>query len=156
MADKRKPEGRITIESPTSRVAIELFPARLFPGGERLDGQYRVRVGRSWWRSANQKYVFLTYAELFVLLMEMSEKLSGVPAQRQDDPRPDVGRGDRRRLLLGRGDDGAALYEAVVVMTDPMQGLDGRWQVFLVGRREPVLVDDLERYEGVAWARNAR
>ena len=143
MAEKRRPEGRITIESPASRVAIELFPARLFPGGERLDGRYRVRVGRSWWRSAEEKYIFLTYAELFVLLVQMSEKLSGASAMRQEEPRPQLQRGDRRRLLLGQADDGTMLHESVMAMTDPFQGPDGRWRVFLVGRSEPVFVTDL-------------
>ncbi len=40
---------------------------------------------------------------------------------------------------------GEALYEAVVAMTDPWQGPDGRWRVFLVGRREPVLIEVLTR-----------
>lgn len=146
MADKRKPEGRIIIESSTSRVVVELFPARLFPCDKQLDGQYRLRVGRRWLRSAGQRYVFLSYAEAFGWLASMSETStpSGGSAPRQKEPRPDLERGCRRRLLLGRAEpDGKPLYEAVVAMTDPFQGPDGRWRVYLVGRREPVLISDL-------------
>lgn len=149
MADKRKPECRIIIEESRRRVSVELFPARLFPGGEQLDGQYRVRVGRAWLRSTEQRYVFLSYAEVFGWLISLSEKVapssspSSVPVSAAE-PRPDLERGCRRRLLLDRpGPDGQPLYEGVVVMTDPLQGPDGRWRVFLVGRREPVLASSL-------------
>lgn len=138
MAEHRKPTYRISIRGPEGRRVAELFPAVLFPGGEGLVDRYRLRVDRVWIAPQGVKYLFLPLADALAM--------AGWPLQ--DDPRPNVGRGDRRRLLLGRGDDGAALHEAVVVMTDPWQGPDRRWRVFLVGRREPVLVDDLERYEG--------
>ena len=65
---------------------------------------------------------------------------------RQEEPRPDVEQGCRRRLLLGRAEpDETPPYEAVMCMTDPFQGPDGRWRVFLVGKREPVLVEELAR-----------
>lgn len=137
MAEKRQPAYRIAIRGPEGRRVAELYPALLFPGGAGLPDRYRVRIDRVWYASDGLKYAFVPLTEALVL--------AGWP--RQDDPRPDIQRGDRRRLLLGRDNDGMALYEAVVAMTDPWQGPDGRWRVFVVGRRQPVLVENLERYE---------
>ncbi len=136
MAEIRQPIYRIAIKGPQGRRVAELYPAALFPGGEGLADRYRVRVDRVWHAPEGLKYAFLPLAEALAV--------AGWP--HEDAPRPELRRGDRRRLLLGRADDGAGVYEAVVAMTDPWQGPDGRWRVFLVGRREPVLVDDLERY----------
>lgn len=102
-----------------------------------LDDRWRVRVDRVWYAPDGLKYAFLPLAEALTV--------AGWP--RQDDPRPDIGHGDRRRLWMGSADDGSVdLYASVVCMTDPWQGPDGRWRVFIVGRREPVLVNELERY----------
>lgn len=136
MADKRQPAYRIAIRGPEGRRVAELYPAPLFPGGAELPDRYRVRIDRVWYASEGLKYAFFPLAEALVV--------AGWP--REDAPRPALHKGDRRRLLLGRGDDGAGVYEAVVAMTDPFQGPDGRWRVFVVGRREPVLIDNLERY----------
>ncbi|MHC1792035.1 hypothetical protein [Solidesulfovibrio sp.] len=134
MAEHRQPHYRIAIKGPQGRRIGELYPANLFPGGEGLDDLYRVRIDRAWHAPAGVKYAFLPLADALAV--------AGWP--REAAPRPRLGRGDRRRLLLGRADDGTTLYEAVVVMTDPIQGPDGRWRVFLVGRRAPVLCDDLQ------------
>jgi hypothetical protein len=135
MADKRQPAYRIAIRGPEGRRVAELYPATLFPGGEELADRYRVRVDRVWIAPEGVKYLFLPLSDALTI--------AGWP--REDAPRPELRRGDRRRLLLGRADDGTALYEAVVTMTDPFQGPDGRWRVFLVGRREPATCDDLIR-----------
>ncbi len=135
MAEHRQPIYRIVIRGPQGRRVAELFSAALFPGGEGLVDRYRVRVDRAWYAPEGLKYAFLPLAEALAV--------AGWP--REDTPRPELRRGDRRRLLLGRADDGTGLYEAVVAMTDPIQGPDGRWRVFLVGRSLPALVDDLER-----------
>lgn len=134
MAESRQPYYRIAIKGPEGRRVGELYPASLFPGGAGLDDLYRVRVDRVWYAPAGVKYAFLPMSDALAV--------AGWPCEAA--PRPRLGRGDRRRLLLGRADDGTALYEAVVVMTDPIQGPDGRWRVFLVGRREPVLCDGLQ------------
>lgn len=136
MAEKRQPVYRIAIKGPQGRRVAELYPAALFPGGEGLADRYRVRVDRVWYAPEGLKYAFLPLAEALAV--------AGWPLE--DAPRPELRRGDRRRLLLGRADDGVGVYEAVVAMTDPWQGPDGRWRVFLVGRPLPALVDDLERY----------
>lgn len=136
MAEKRQPDYRIAIQGPQGRRVAELYPAALFPGGEGLADRYRVRVDRVWYAPEGLKYAFLP----------LSEALAVAGWPHEDAPRPELRRGDRRRLLLGRADDGTALYEAAVALTDPWQGPDGRWRVFLVGRPLPALVDDLERY----------
>ena len=133
MAEHRQPQYRIAIAGPGFRRVSELYPANLFPVGQDLPDRYRVRIDRAWYAPEGVKYVFLSLSDALVV--------AGWP--REAAPRPRLGRGDRRRLLLGQADDGTAVYEAVVVMTDPIQGPDGRWRVFLVGRREPVLCDDL-------------
>lgn len=146
MADKRKPEGRIIIESPTSRVAVELFPASLFPGGEQFDGQYRVRIGRRWLRSTGQRYVYLTYAEVFGWLISMSEQVmpSCTPGPCQEEPRPDLPKGSPVCVENGHVTPaGLRLRDRTFTMTDPFQGVDGQWRVFLVGRREPVIIKSL-------------
>jgi hypothetical protein len=80
-----------------------------------------------------RKYCFLPLAEALAV--------AGWP--REDAPRPGLRKGARRRLLLGTAEDGTPLYEFVVVMTQPFQGSDLRWRVFLVGKDEPILVDAL-------------
>lgn len=134
MAEHRQPYYRIAIKGPEGRRVGELYPASLFPGGAGLDDLYRVRVDRVWYAPGGEKYAFLP----------LSEALAVAGWPRREEARPMLGRGDRRRLLLGTVDD-EPLYEAAVCMTAPFQGPDGRWRVFLVGRREPVLCDELER-----------
>lgn len=134
MAEARKPDYRIAIAGPQGRRVAELYPARLFPGGNGED-LYRVRVDRAWYMPGGRKYCFLSLAEALAV--------AGWP--REDAPRPDLRKGDRRRILLGKAEDGAPLYESVVAMTPPFQGPDLRWRVFLVGREEPVLVQLLSR-----------
>jgi hypothetical protein len=134
MAEHRQPYYRIAIKGPEGRRVGELYPASLFPGGAGLDDLYRVRVDRVWYAPGGHKYCFLPLGEALAV--------AGWP--RQEEARPNLEKGCRRRLLLGTVDD-EPLFESVVCMTDPIQGPDGRWRVFLVGRREPVLVNDLTR-----------
>ena len=146
MADKRKPEGRITIESTNKRVAVELFPAALFPGGEQLDGQYRVRIGRRWLRSTGQRYVFLSYAAVFGWLVSICETLttSGTASPRLEAHCPELPKGSPVMVENGHvTPEGVRLRDRTFTMTEPFQGVDGQWRVFLVGRREPVCVKSL-------------
>lgn len=146
MADKRKPEGRITIESTNSRVTVELFPAALFPGGEQLDGQYRIRIGRRWLRSTGHRYLFLSYVVVFSWLISTSETLSssGASSPHLETPRPDLPKGSPVMVENGHvTPEGVRLRDRTFTMTEPFQGVDGQWRVFLVGRNAPVLVDQL-------------
>jgi len=146
MADKRKPEGRITIESTNNRVTVELFPAALFPGGEQCDGQYRVRIARRWLQSTGQRYLFLSYAEVFGWLISMGEAHapSGAPSPCLATPRPDLPKGSPVMVENGHvTPEGVRLRDRTFTMTEPFQGVDGQWRVFLVGRREPVCVKSL-------------
>lgn len=134
MAEHRQPYYRIAIKGPEGRRVGELYPASLFPGGAGLDDLYRVRVDRVWYAPGGEKYAFFQLADALAV--------AGWP--RREEARPNLAKGSRRRLSLGTV-DGEPLYESVVCMTDPFQGPDGRWRVFLVSRREPVLCDGLER-----------
>ena len=136
MAEHRRPKYRIAIAGPDGRRVSELFPAEMFPGGAELPGCYRVRLNRAWYAPGGLKYVFLPLADALAV--------AGWP--RQDAPRPALTRGCRVRVPNGHvTPEGVAMYDLTVVATDPIQGPDGRWRVFVVGRREPVLIDDLER-----------
>lgn len=132
MAECRKPLYRVAIQGPQGRRVVELFPATLFPGGSGLADRYRVRVDRTWHMPGGEKYVF----------MLLAEALAVAGWSCPEPPRPELARGCRRRFRPGRC---VGPHEAVVVETDPFLGPDGRWRVFVLGRREPVLVDDLER-----------
>lgn len=131
MAEKRQPTYRIAIQGPQGRRVAELFPAALFPGGAGLADRWRVRVSRAWHMPGGAKYVFLTLADALAV--------AGWP--REEEPRPDLSRGCRRRFRPGRC---VGPREAVVVDTEPFMGVDGRWRVFVLGRREPVLAEDLQ------------
>lgn len=152
MADKRKPECRIILEESRRRVTVELFPAGLFPGGERLDGQYRARVGRRWLRLGGKRYVFWTKPEVLAwLACADSDCPDLLPAREPvplaaSAPRPDLPKGSRVAVENGRvTPEGLRLREKTFTLTDPFQGVDGQWRVFLVGQREPVLVENLSR-----------
>ena len=152
MADKRKPECRIILEESRRRVSVELFPAGLFPGGEHLDGQYRARVGRRWLRLSGQRYVFWTWPEVLAWLACSAgggPELPSVPAPvsaAETTPCPDLPKGSRVEAETGRvTPEGMRLTEKTFTMTEPFQGVDGQWRVFLVGRGEPVLVEELAR-----------
>ena len=129
MADHRQPTYRIAITGPEGRRVAELFPAVLFPGGQGQPDRYRVRVDRAWHRPGGLKYCFLPLAEALVV--------AGWP--RPDLPAPTLTRGCRVRIPNGHV--GQALYDTTWTATDPFQGPDGRWWVFVIGRRQPVLVD---------------
>ncbi|KAF5043977.1 hypothetical protein DSECCO2_496700 [anaerobic digester metagenome] len=152
MADKRKPECRIIIEESRRRVAVELFPARMFPGGEGLDDQFRARVGRRWLRPGGRRYVFWTKADILAWLFWLADgrpplSPTPVPAPCADpSPAPELPKGSPVAVANGRiSPEGAALRDKTFTMTEPFQGVDGRWRVFLVGRREPALVENLSR-----------
>jgi len=138
MAEHRRPEYRIAIAGPGFRRVSELYPAELFPGGQGLSDRYRVRLNRVWHRPGGMRYALLPLDEA----LPVSGWGHGPNASR-----PDLSRGCRVRVPIGRSGlgEGDRLHESTVTMTDPFQGPDGRWRVFVVGKREPILVDDLER-----------
>jgi hypothetical protein len=141
MAEKRQWQHRIAITDQAGRRRVsELFPAELFPGGQGLEGRFRVRIDRTWHRPGGIKYAFLPLEEALAVV--------GWGAGRES-PRPDLPRGSWVRVPTGWAGcgEGERLHEATVTFTEPFSGPDGRWRVFVVGRRGPVLVDDLERKE---------
>lgn len=150
MADKRKPECRIILEEGRRRVAVELFPAKLFPGGERYENHYRARVGRRWLQLSGQRYVFWSRSEILVWLACAAGGAQGTApapeAAATPAPCPILPKGSRVDVETGRvTPDGVRLREKTFTLTDPFQGPDGQWRVFVVGRREPVLVDALSQ-----------
>lgn len=152
MADKRKPACRIILEESRRRVAVELFPAGLFPGGDGLDGQYRARVGRRWLRPGGKRYVFWTKPQVLAWLAWVADGRPDLSPAREpipvaaSAPRPDLPRGTSVSVENGRvTPEGLRLRDRTFTMTEPFQGVDGQWRVFLLGRGEPVLVENLLR-----------
>jgi hypothetical protein len=137
VADRRKPETRIVLETPSGRKVAELFPAELFakkcPGNHR--GRYRVRVNRKWVMPGAQNYAFLTLQEAFSALVGMVDGL-------EDTPEPNLPFGSYVRVpssyLAGQ-----AQYTRTYTKSKPFQGVDGRWQVLCAFFSEPVLVEDI-------------
>lgn len=147
--DKRKPQIRITVEKsgPGRRVVVELFPATLFPGGEAHEGAYRVRVDRKWLRPHGEQYAFLTRSDVLAALWRIANPQdqgppeSGATEPRTAAPGPELPQGSRVWIENGHvRPDGVRMRDATFTRTDPFQGPDGAWRVFLVGRREPVPV----------------
>jgi hypothetical protein len=135
MAEKRQPIYRIAITGPGYRRVSELFPAGLFPGGgDGLTEMYRVRINRAWHMPGGMKYVFLS--------LEDALAVAGW-GHGQGEARPDLTRHCVVRVPTGRTGPDGPLYAVTWTATDPFPGPDGRWRVFVCGRREPVLVDDL-------------
>jgi len=138
MADHRNPEYRIAITGPDGRRVSELFPAALFPGGQGLAGRYRIRIDRAWYMPGGLKYAYLP----------LSEALAVAGWGRTHElPPPDLPRGSRVLVPTGRSGlgEGDRVVEATVTATEPFQGPDGRWRVFVVGMRTPVLVEGIEK-----------
>jgi hypothetical protein len=142
MADRRKPEARIVLETPAGRVTAELFPAALFarkvPGCHA--GRYRVRIGRAWHQPGGQKYVFLTLPEAFAALAGLAGLAPDVK------PEPDLPVGTFVRApssyLAGQPQ-----YTRTYTKSKPFQGPDGRWRVLCAWFTEPVLVEDIIKME---------
>jgi hypothetical protein len=154
--DNRKPQIRITVEKsgPGRRVVVELFPAPLFPGGEAHEGAYRVRVDRAWLRPNGQRYAFLTRSDVLAALWRIAnpkdQELPEADAASSpaDSPRPDLPQGSRIRIENGHiRPNGMRMHDKTFTRTDPFQGPDGAWRVFVVGRREPVVLSECERIE---------
>ena len=154
MADKRKPECRIILEEGRHRVVVELFPAKLFPGGERYENHYRARVGRRWLQLSGQRYVFWSRTDILAWLACAARgvnrggpEVTPVPAPRvESTPAPMLPKGTPVSVENGRvSPEGVRLRDRTFTLTAPFQGPDSLWRVFLVGRPEPVLVDALSR-----------
>ncbi|GAB6037651.1 hypothetical protein JCM15519_38560 [Fundidesulfovibrio butyratiphilus] len=135
MADRRRPEARITLETPAGRRVAELFPAELFAGRPgATPGRYRVRIDRAWY-APGEKYVFVTLQEAFAVL-------AGLAGVAPSEPAPKIPVGSWVRVP-SRVIAGAKLYTRTHTIRPPFQGVDGRWRVFCALFNAPVLVDDI-------------
>lgn len=140
MADRRRPETRITLETPSGRRVAELFPAELFAGRPgATPGRYRVRIDRAWHAPGGEKYVFVTLQEAFAVL-------AGLAGVATAEPAPDLPVGSYVRAP-SRVIAGAKLYTLTHTIRPPFQGADGRWRVFCALFREAVLVEELRWVE---------
>lgn len=143
MADHRKPEARIVLETPAGRHVAELFPASQFaqkrPGNHA--GRYRVRINRAWCEPGGQKYAFLTLVEAFAVLAGMAGATETAPAPAPRLPLNTFVRVPSSYL------DGQPQYTRTYTKSAPFQGVDGRWRVLCAWFKEPVLVEDIKSVE---------
>jgi hypothetical protein len=145
MAETRTKLGAVLLKIPGKTTLIELFDAAQWPGERPEPGTVRLRVNGRWLAAGGEKYTFVTLEGLAVVLAGAGHDGAGLP-------RPVAGHGIAAgtRLSVPNGqcfEDGSAVFDRVIAKTPAFLGIDGRWRVFVVGRREPVLLSDCERIE---------
>lgn len=128
-----------------SSTKVELYPAEAWagrPGAE--PGRFRVRVNRVWDQAAG-KWTFRTMDSVLQLLRELSTAALGGGETEEPKP-PRLPKGSRIRVPTGEIVGGEALYEWTFTSSEPFQGVDGGWWVFVVGKQEPsaIISDSLE------------
>lgn len=137
MSEKRQKSASILLKfSGKASVKVELFPAEAWAGklaGAR-PGLYRLRVSGAWVDG------LFSEAEACAAL----PTLAGRVAQDQEAP-PMLPKGSRVGAPTGRTlPDGRPTFDVTFTDTPPFRGYDGRYRVFVCGRAEPELVENLE------------
>jgi hypothetical protein len=115
---------------------IELFPSERWadrmPGVE--PGLFRVRMDGAWLSLSGEKYDFLGLAGINALVSRLIGEGTGLVGEET----PLLPKGSRVSVPNGNG-----MFDVLFTLAEPIQGVDGRYRVFVVGRREPYLVSDL-------------
>lgn len=109
---------------------IELYPAEQFDGRE---GLFRVRRKDTWLDG------FKTLGEAALIAAGVLAEAAGLP-EAEAPSWPELPSGTRVRVpsLRAKG-----FWEKTFTCSEPMQTKSGRFVVLVVGRREPVAVDEL-------------
>ncbi len=122
----------VLIRNQDKSINAELFPASLWPDRTLAEeGLYRLRIGKAWWTGAG-KYTFLSLPDAFELLRRLA------CGEFVEEERPALSKGARVRVVWGD------CTGPCITATPPFRGVDGRWRVFVSGREEPALVEELE------------
>lgn len=132
----------ILLRFPCKSVRVDLFPAELWPDRGGRKGLYRLRIDGKWHAPAGLKWSFLSFVACMARIGSLTKAESKIAEDIQ--PRSDLPKGSRVRVP-SRVLAGEQLYDKTTTITPPIQGIDGRWRVFVIGRAEPVLVEDLGR-----------
>jgi len=128
---------RISRKRGCNPIRIGLFPAEQWPERGGTTGRYRVLVDRRWHGRGHR---FMDMAAVLELCRRLIEGRAA-PAC----PACPVARGDEVRVpseMMDLRMGGASVRTRV--MSEPILGADGRWWVLVVGRRQPLAVDQLE------------
>ncbi len=145
MAETRTKKGAVLLKIPGKTTLIELFDAAQWPGERPERGTVRLRVNGRWLTAGGEKYAFVTLEGLGFALARALRGDGDMPA-------PASGRrieaGTRMSVPNGQFfEDGSPVFDRVIAKTPAFLGIDGRWRVFVVGRREPVVLSECERIE---------
>ena len=130
----------VLLRFPGKTIRADLFPAELWPDRGGANGLFRLRIGGKWHMADGRKYSFAAFGACMALVGRIAAEAAGMEAA--DTPAPTLPKGSRVRVP-SRVLAGVQLYDKAVTLTPPIQGLDGRWRVFVIGRVEPVAVEDL-------------
>lgn len=141
MAEQREKTMSVLLRFPgkAKSAKMELFAAQQWPeqpGAEA--GLFRVRRdGR--WVGGEDAHLFMTMEAVAALLARSIDD----PWEEAVERRPPLARRERVRYAPVSTDKGH-IRRVTWTMTDPFQGLDGRWRCMVVGEPDPVLCSDLE------------
>lgn len=128
---------RISRKSGRKTMRVGLYPAEQWPAQGGTPGRYRVLVDRRWHGRGHQ---FMDMSAVLELCRRLIDGRAA-PAC----PACPVGRGDEVRVpspLMDLRMGGS--HTRTRVQSDPILGADGRWWVLVVGRRQPLAVDQVE------------
>lgn len=146
MSEKRRKSHAVLLKIQGKSSRVELFPAEEWTGTEadlwrvRIDGRWHVPAGGS-------RHEFLNPAGVAALLAGL---LFGAATPADAGPGKDweaTGHGIRRaRAPLRYDGDVVTATEIATVLAPPIQAIDGRWWVAVMGYggRRHVLVEDCE------------
>lgn len=145
MAETRTKMGSVLLKISGKTTLIELFDAAQWPGERPEPGTVRLRVNGRWLAAGAEKYTFVTREGLAFVLTRAIHDGSELPW-----PAAGHGIAAGTRLSVPNGktfEDGSPVFDRVIAKTQAFLGIDGRWWVFVVGRREPVVLSECKRIE---------
>ena len=140
MSEKRRKSHAVLLKIQGKSSRVELFPAAEWTGTEA--GLWRVRIDGRWHVPAGgEQHEFLSPDGVAAVLAGL---LFG--ATPDAGPGPSWETASRVRAPLRYDGDAVAATEIAVVLAPPIQAVDGRWWVAVMGcgGRRHVLVEDCE------------
>ncbi|WP_027178216.1 hypothetical protein [Maridesulfovibrio bastinii] len=100
---------------------IEIFPAEQWDKPGAKEGLFRLRIDRIWYCKDN-KYTFLTPSQIGEVVMEQLGLV-----EPKTEPKPQLKR--RQRVSV----QGLNSWTMGITGSDPIQGVDGRWRIWVSG-----------------------
>ncbi|MBF0481294.1 MAG: hypothetical protein HQK81_06260 [Desulfovibrionaceae bacterium] len=141
MAEKRKKSFAVLLKFGGKTLKAFFFNAEAFSEDPDDAGLYRIRVCGKWFSQVGARYEFFDAAGAFTALARLWFGAGEPP------PPPDWPKSTRVAVLNGNDYTDLGLgrmRDVTFTSSRPFLAHDGRWKVFVVGREEPVAVDDCE------------